>query len=486
MNDLAEMALHGLDTGRRWVRDHPLLPLALSGLTVSTVVVVAGGRVGAARSTTALSPWLGLQDAHGLEPGDQVPGAVMFVAAIVLVGLWFLAVELVRRRPAIAERGVWGLAVAWGAPFALGPALMDTTGPTYVAYGLLQRAGLDPYLVPPSTLGSAPVVAAIDPSSRGVPSAAGPLGSLLQHAAVSASAGSALGALLVLRGVGVLAAVWIGRLAADMGGARRAQALSLTVLNPLVLFYVVSSPHLDGVMVALLLAAVTAANQRRWWTSVALAALAGGFVPVGYLAVPMIIAVHLQRPIGPSPWRRLRGDLVAVAVTVLVTSFLQPNGFGWVRTIDDQFSGSTPYSATGIMAWALARVVPGASYDDVAAGSRITAVVGAAIAVGYLLWTARTRALERTIGYALVALALLAPVVNPWYLLWGAICLAPTALGPRRLWVLGLSAEAALIAPQGFGRTTTHVLTAAVLVAGAAVLGRLLLVHSRREHAPAA
>ena len=78
----------------------------------------------------------------------------------------------------------------------------------------------------------------------------------------------------------------------------------------------------------------------------------------------------------------------------------------------------------------------GASYDDLAAGARITVVTAMVCVLIYLVVTARQRSLERTAGYALLALAVLSPVTYPWYLLWGVVCLAPAATGVRRVAVL--------------------------------------------------
>jgi hypothetical protein len=120
------------------------------------------------------------------------------------------------------------------------------------------------------------------------------------------------------------------------------------------------------------------------------------------------------------------------------------------------------------LAKVLTPIVRGASYDDLAAGARITALAAMACAMVYLLWTVRTRALERTVAYALFALAVFAPVLYPWYLLWGAVCLAPVAIGPRRIFVLAASAAGCLLVPPGFTPTTANWITAAALALVAA------------------
>lgn len=482
MNDLAEKALQGLDVARRQVRDRPMLSLAVVGFLVSAAVVVTGGRAGATRASRGLTTWLGLDNPRGAKLGDVGRASLMLAAVVVLIALWLLALEVIRRTRQPESR-VWWLVAAWTTPFALGPPLMDTSVYTSAAFGLIQRAGHNPYDVTPSSLGHASVVAAIEPGQRGVPSSAGPLGSLLQHLAVSASGGGALGAVIALRVLGVLAAIAIGRLAADIGGRRGGEALALTGLNPLVLLYVVSSPHLDGAMVAVGLGAVVAADQRRWLRSVALACVAGSISGQGFVLVPIIVTVHcLGRRTAPL-WKVLGRDVLVAAAVTVAAGLVQPGGFGWLRTVSKQFSVNTPYAVASGIGQVLSPIVEGASYDDLAASGRITAMTAAVCTIVYLVATARHRSLERTAGYALLALGLLAPSLNPWYLLWGTLFLAPTAVGIRRTWVLALCSAACVLAPVGFAERTGQVVTAVALGTIAVGITVVLVQDHRRTMA---
>jgi hypothetical protein len=421
-----------------------------------------------------LTTWLGLQDPHAIRSGDALPGILMLAGIAALVLLWLLAVHVVRRSAPPARR-VWWIAAAWAAPFAIGPPLMDTTVYSYAAFGLLQRQGHSPYNHAPADLGARRVVAAIMPGQRGTPSSVGPLGTFLQHLAASIGGGSALGAVIVLRVVAVLATVALGVLAADLAGAQRSRALTLTVLNPLVLLYVVSAAHLDAVMIALVLAALSSAQQRRWLRAVVLACVAGSVSGQAFLVVPGIIVVHWLGRRTVASWRLIGRDLLVAAATFGVLGFAAKDGFGWLRTVSKQFSTHTPFSPTGAIAKLLTPIVPGASYDDLAAGARITTLTALVCAICYLLATARQRALERTAGYSLLALALLAPVLYPWYLLWGCLCLAPMITGTRRTAVLAFCAAGCFLAPPGFAPITSNAITGAALtvVAGVTVLALL-------------
>jgi hypothetical protein len=474
MNDLAEKALRGLDAARRQIWARPMLTLGTLGFLVACVTVVAGGQVGAAAPAHPLTTWLGLENTHGLRPDNRIPGAILFAGVVALVVLWLAIVRVVRRRHE-RERRVWSVAAAWGLPFAIGPPLMGTTVQTYVAYGLLQRHGHDPYHFGPNRMANEMVVTAIEPGARSVPSSAGPLGTLIQHLAVSASAGNALGALIVLRVLAVFAAIAIGRLAADLAGSYRAQALTVTVLNPLLLLYIVSAARLDGVMIALVLASLRAANQRRWPMSIALAALAGSVEGPALLLLPVLVTVHLLGRRRAPVWLLLGRDLLVAAAVVLAAGLVVTDGFGWLSTVHKQFATHTPYSVAGAIATLLTPVVRGASYDDLAAGGRITAMTAMVCVVIYLLVTARQRSLERTAGYALLALALLGPVLYPWYLLWGAMCLAPRANGRHLFVVLTLCAAGCLLYPPGFTPLTSDVITGIALAALTAVVAAVLV-----------
>lgn len=489
MNDLAEKALLGVEVAYRAVRRHILVAAGALGFGVSSAIVYAGGRVGAARATRPLSSWFGIQGSRGVHPFDPAPGVVLFAGIVALILLWLLTVEVVRRRGS-SEAAAWTLGAAWGLPLAVGPPLFDTSVYSRVAFGLIQRDGHDPYTSTVSRLGFQQIVEAIDPAARNVKSCAGPLGSVIEHLAVSVAGGSPLGAVIVLRVVAVLSVIWLGRIAAEMGGARSARAVSLTALNPLVLLLVIGGVHLQGLAAALTLRSFTAANRRHWVSAIVLASVAGSIVPAFLVVVPVIVAVHLRGRHAGSTRRVLARDSAVAVVTVAALGLAVPDGFGWVRTVRDQFAGQTPYSivyATGRLLWLIVRA---ASYDDVTASTRAAALLAMACIVGYLIVTARQRALERSAGYVLLAVALFAPLLNPWYLIGGVVCIAPSANAARKIWAIALSCAGCILLPGGFTESTMNVLMGSGLAVVAAVTALSLLRQnrreSRREDAPAA
>ena len=479
MNDLAEMALEGLDVARRGLRDHPMLTLSAAGFVVGAMVVASGGRATAARADRPLTSWLGLQDVRSGAIGVTA-GSIMLAGVLTLAALWIAALWIVTSQ-AVPLTRVWWVAGVWATPFVLGPPLMDTSVYTYVAYGRLLRAGGDPYSTGPAALGDSPIVAAIDPARRGTASSTGPLGTLLQHLAVSIGNGGLLASVLVWRVIGVLTAIWIARSAAEVAGEfgrhgpRSAGAVVACALNPLLLLYVVSSPHLDSVAAALALAGVAAAGQRRWWRGLALTTLGGCISAPVLLAVPLIAAVHWSGRRRPGLWPRIARDTVVVVVALGVPTLLQPDGWEWLDNARSQLtSDRTPYSVAGAIEKAMSVVVRVASYDDLAAAGRLTAGIAAVCAFGYLLATVRRRPLGLSVGYALLSTALLAPVLHPWYLLWGLVVLLPLATGQARIAAAALSIAACVLAPQGFADLPSDIVTGVCLAVLAAVVGAVL------------
>lgn len=484
MNDLAQQALRVLDTTRTHVRAQakarPFLWLGVAGFVVGWVVVIAGGRVGTGRNSIPLTDWLGLLSRDGNRPGYYWPGGIMLGAIFVLVLLWLVAIRINRPEQRCTEGTVWLMAGAWSLPFVVGPPLLSNDVYTYAAQGLMARHGFDAYVYGPSVLGDVPALAAVDPNWRSVPSPYGPLTTLVEHLAVAISGGSPLGAVLVFRALAVVCTVAIGLLAAELAGPRRVQALTTTVLNPLVLLHIVSAAHLEGVMIALLLGALVAGNERRWVFALVLACAAGAIKAPAYVAVLAIIAVHGYGAHGRFSWRTAARDSAVAGLAIGVTSLLVRNGLGWVKALNTPTLGRTDFAPASLLADLFSPIVQSASYDDRAAGGRITALLAAACIVGYLTVTANHRALNRTVGYGLLAVALLGPVVYPWYLLWGMLCLIPTARAARLDWLVMASGVACLFTPPGFTRSITNILTVVAVAIGLV----WMIVRTRRRPAP--
>ena len=181
------------------------------------------------------------------------------------------------------------------------------------------------------------------------------------------------------------------------------------------------------------------------------------------MAVLLVVVAHWSFRRGRRRGYALARDIAVAAAVIAAAGFLQDHGFGWVTTARSKFSQHTPFSVVGATERVLSFMVRAASFDDLAAGARLTAALAALCTVGYLLVTPRRRSLAAGFGYALLALGLLAPILEPWYLLWGVLCLLPTASRVQRVWAVGLSVGACLLVPLGFATRTANTVTAIAL-----------------------
>ncbi len=451
------------------MRPFPLL--AAGGAAASVAVVVAGGHVGPVPGSVRLSSWFGLQAADTVHPGSSWwPGAVMTSGMAALVVLWFVAV---RWRPR-DERQVWQLAACWTLPLALGPPLLSSDVYTYAAQGIMTARGLDPYAGGPSALGPVAATNAVDPTWRSVPSPYGPLGTLVQHLAVVVGGGGPLGAVVVLRGVAVLSVVTMGLCAVRLVDApRRPLVLALVVLNPLLLLQVVSAAHMEGLMCAFLMAALLAAHRGHPRLALVLgfaatAVKAPAFVLVLAVAAVNVVGLRLRDAL-----RDLLVSATIVAACGAVMSLLfPPDAWGWVKALETPTQGRTPIAPATLLGDLLGRIVPFASPTDVSAAGRIATLGLAGCIVLALTLTAHHRPLATTAGLGLLAVAVLGPVLYPWYLLWGLVCLAPVVRGRHVEWFMAVSGFGAMSKIWGLTATQNVVVTLIALAAALAVVLR--------------
>ncbi len=144
---------------------------------------------------------------------------------------------------------------------------------------------------------------------------------------------------------------------------------------------------------------------------------------------------------------------------------LVPHGWGWLpAALTTPTLGYTPGAPASLLGNVLHTIIPWASFDDLAAAGRVVALLAAGCIAIYLVGTVRHRTLEFTVGLSLLAIAFLSPVIYPWYLLWGLLCLAPITQGLQRSLVLLACASASVLALPGLPGLAEDLLAAAFFV----------------------
>lgn len=395
--------------------------------------------------------------------GERVALAFVYVGLAVLGMAWLHLGRSLRRGEAGLEQGpLLRIAALWGAPLLVCVPLFSRDLYSYAAQAQIAHAGLDPYSVGPASL-PGPFLDEISGMWVDTPAPYGPLWLGLGRAIATLTGDRVATTVLAMRLLAVvgllLVARYLPRLAAAVGGDPRV-ALWLGVANPLVLVHFVAGGHNDALMLGLVVVGLTVAveaTEERWVAagvalcSAAVLVKAPAVIAVGFLA--WVWARHLT-----GRWVVVRACVRTGAValtTAAVVTVATGLGFGWVNQLNAPGAVITWLSLpTGL--GLLTQLLRGerdfiTSEDPVVSAFRVAGQV-VTVAVVFWLWLrSRRDGPVRGLALALLAIVLLGPVVQPWYVLWGLTVAAATAL-PRRAMVLAAGSSvwlSMMITPQG-------------------------------------
>lgn len=411
------------------------LPLRQSASNVATRVLGAAGiaailaiswrvATAAAVSATYLVPsgrrtgypgWM-----RGPLAGDgsllRVHGFIWLMAAMVVA--WVVTLACARSLPTwlIAATAVVATAI-----FTVAPPLLSTDVFNYIAYGQMGTHGINPYLHGPVTLIGQPVYGYTGHLWRRVPSAYGPVFTLLSYPLSKLGVAAAFWWMKAIAGVSALATAGLGWATARRLGRSAAFALVLVALNPLVLVYAVGGAHNDVLMAAFVAGAIyLAVSGRAVLSGVSLATAVAIKLSAG-LALPFVL-------LGARPrWRALAGFAGAAAAYVVLSFAV----FGSAITkMIDALGMQQRFQWIVVSVPSFVSHYLGLGHPSHAARTVFTALAGAVI-VGLI---ARARGGRGWIeGGAAATLVLLATTawVLPWYIVWAL----PFAALVRARWV---------------------------------------------------
>jgi alpha-1,6-mannosyltransferase len=377
-------------------------------------------------------------------------------AGIVLICRSWLAIQHDLALKGEAPLRWLGLILAgWSVPLLIAPPMFSDDIYSYAAQGEMVSHHINPYLYGPGVLGATPFSNLAQGFWISTPSPYGPFFDGIDGDIVRLTGHRALPSIVILRLLSVLGvilmAVFVPSLARSYG-RNPSMAFSLGVLNPLVLLFFISSGHNDALMIGLLVTGLSLSRRGYFTAAIILCSLAGAVKVPGLLGV---FAVAWTFEGTDSPWRRL-GSVAKACVISIATlellSVLFGLGWGWVRTLGASDTVTTWITPVELAAKVVPHLhVPAVPFLDVAH------VMGPVLAVAIGLWALRRLpdiGLPRAMGIALMAIVLLGPTVQPWYLLWSVPILAITA-GPRTARVIeGLSVTVCLLGVIGLGQLT--------------------------------
>jgi alpha-1,6-mannosyltransferase len=441
----------------------------------------------------------GIGNAPGLQQIRSSPGLTFISKLVVLVGVailvqaWLRLGHHVRTHhvtgPTALSRLVWW----WSTPLLLAPVLFSRDVYSYIAQSRLLPAGINPYLYGTGVFDSYFTDGA-DYMWKTSPAPYGPFWmglSSLVYKLTHAQPIAALLAFRVLALVGVLLmAVYLPRLARCCG-ANPAKAIWLGVLNPLVFLHFVSSAHNDALMLGLLIAGITLAMERRPVAAVVLVTLAGAIKAPALVGLAFVGIAWA----GPEASFARRSKYWTACIALALAIFVALNqvtgqDFGWVSSLGTPGKVRTwlsPMTGLGMLTGNLTDLVGlGYRVDGAVAFWRGVGSVLTVLIVLRLVLTGHHRSAARGLGLSLLAIVMLGPVVQPWYLLWPLAALAGAGLtrGQTRAAVLVSTGFVVYSVANSGATVPTYVFLSdgiAALISIGMVVG--LLIASKRSRA---
>lgn len=416
--------------------------IALLQGTIGSVLVLAGSvGVGwiANGSPMIRNPLVIAMRTEGA--GVLVSTALLVLGAMALLRSWLrLGQRLAGWGPGSLRQVVLAV-VLWGAPLLVSVPIFSRDVYAYTGQGRLMAEHLDPYTTGISALSNW-FMLGTDPSWAENRTPYGPLFLWLARGVVALTGAQPDFSVLLFRllaCVGVaLCVVYVPKLAAlhGMGGAR---ALWIVAANPLFLISFIASAHNDALMVGLAVAGTYYAAARKPLLGIVLVTASIAVKPITIVLLPFIGLLWAGHAAG---WGRRFVFWAATAMIsgglLLLAGLPHGLGLGWTWALTDGTPGYTGYSPSGFGGQMVELAANAVGLDGAVAGDLFrTALTVASIAVaGWLVLFGDPQRVVRRLGLAFAAVVLLAPIIQPWYVLWFLPFLAAT--GIRNNWQVKL------------------------------------------------
>ncbi|MEG2926752.1 MAG: polyprenol phosphomannose-dependent alpha 1,6 mannosyltransferase MptB [Glutamicibacter sp.] len=402
-----------------------LRSLSWQGFTASAMITVASWGIGWF-PRNQLSPLA--RSGFFIEFRTEVPGVIscivlMAVGIVWLTRTWILARPWVQAAGEITGRGLARVLAMWSAPLMLSFPILSRDVYSYLAQGRMLHAGKSPYAEGVSALpgwfdGGSDSLWAQSPSPYG------PFFLVLARIIYFASNGIPEIGVGLLRIIAVLG-VWgcyhfTAKLAQKMGQSANWANWAI-VGNPLFLLTMIGGVHNDALMIAGVFSAFAYAYDRRPMAATMALAIAVSVKPIVLLALPFIGLVLLGR----SPSMRERWKIWAKVAALSLTWLLLIGAvtnlwFGWLLAMFTAGDAAFPYAPVGLIGWSLSNLA-GIFGADISLVNAIVVGVFQVIAlaiVARLALAKDTSSPVRLAAWALSAVVLLAPIIQPWYILW--------------------------------------------------------------------
>jgi len=327
----------------------------------------------------------------------------------------------------VLNRAIW----CWTAPLILTFPIMSRDVFSYLAQGRLLHAGHDPYgdgisAVPGWFMTGADTLWAQSPSPYG------PAFLLISRLVWFLTDGGPEWAILFFRLLflaGMAMCMWAVPRLARRFGVRSDWAQWIVITNPLFGLYMIAGTHNDTLMLGLLLTGLYFLNpefQRRriLWGFI----LLGGSIaikPLTVLVLPFAGLLLVWQP-GQRIGYRARVKVWAASLLIVgavLTIFGAVTGlwFGWIQAMTTSGQAAFPYAPFGLLGLGIGWIVDAVLHTGIEPAAQVFYSLGTLIAAAITAWLALLPRPQHPVflaGIALSAAVVVAPVFQPWYVLW--------------------------------------------------------------------
>jgi alpha-1,6-mannosyltransferase len=383
--------------------------------------------------------------------------AAVYGGLLLLMRVWWGMTRLYSRCPGVPISQMMWVFALWSLPMLVIAPLFSRDVYSYAAQGEMVSHHMNPYLYGPFQLGNNSFTAPVDSLWGNAPAPYGPLFLQLDGLFARITFHNDLATIVLLRllafGGVLLMAACVPRLA-RLYHRDGAELFTLMILNPVTVLHLIGGAHNDALMLGLLLAGLVAAKEKRPIVGVVLCALATaikapaaiGILYVGWTWLgPHLPARDRIRPV-------LTAALIGAGVLEFF-AFVSGLGWGWISILDTPGAVRSWTAPTTFIALVLSAIAHffhiGVGLGGLLTLTRFVGFAAAAVAGVWLLINSDRIGTLKALGLTLLLFVALGPVVQPWYLSWGLILLAPVALGRLRSLIIGLSMITAFIELPG-------------------------------------
>lgn len=367
----------------------------------------------------------------------------VILALVVMFGAYVVVVGCADR---LSARSVLMAIAVLDALVLLGPPLVSTDVFSYQAYARMGSLyGINPYTHGPYAIFNDPVFQYIGAKWSSIPSAYGPVFTVLTYVLASLSIAASVftyKAVAATAAIGLVALIWR---CAQLRGTNPVRAAALVGLNPLLVVYAIGGGHNDLLMLLALVGSLYAILRSHERVGGMLAVLAAGIKLTAGVVLPFALVAH-----GAGRGRSRRDLTIGAGLTIVALAIVSLEVFGagslqMLGTINKSQSEGGWQSLPGFMATRLHLVTLGHITGYVLAAAFV-------IVCAWLLrrvWRGQTDWLDGS-AWAMLAMLVASSTLLPWYVAW---LLPLAALGhDRRLvrWAVILTGAMQLVQIFGY------------------------------------